>query len=43
MNQNVIGNAINLNVLNQNVNWFVKIQDVDLQMNVVNVKNNNYN
>jgi hypothetical protein len=36
-NQNVIGNAINLNAPNLNVNLFVKIPLADPKLNVVNV------
>jgi hypothetical protein len=36
-NPNVIGNATNLNAPNLNVNLFVKILLVDLNLNVVNV------
>merc|ERR1712137_960546 len=36
-NQDVTGNATNLNALNQNVNWFVKILPVNLKLNVVHV------
>jgi len=36
-NLNVIGNVINQNVPNQNVNLYVKTLPVDLNLNVVNV------
>ena len=37
-NQNVTGNATSRNVLNRNVNWFVKIRIASLKWNAVHVE-----